>query len=382
MLPLQKLQALRRELHTHPEVSGQERHTSERIIGYLRGLNPDVLLTDLGGHGIVATFDSGSAGPSILFRSELDALPILEQNTFAHRSSVQGVSHKCGHDGHMAILCGLAEALAAQRPAQGKVHLLFQPAEETGQGAATVLADARFADYFNTIKPDYGVALHNFPGLPKHAIIVRNGIFTAAVSSLIIRLTGRTSHASEPERGINPSLAVADLLRDLNKLNLNDPSKSNFQLVTPVHIRVGSPAYGVSAGDGEVHLTIRSWSSDQREMLQANISAIAEEIASEHRLGIQIESLQTFYANDNDPKITDLVREAATQNHFNLIEMPDPFKGGEDFGLFTSRFPCCMFGLGAGDEVSALHSPDYDFPDELIETGVRMFETIVRNAAR
>jgi amidohydrolase len=130
----------RHELHRHPEVSGQEQQTAERIKNYLLPLQPDELLTDVGGHGIVATFDSGKSGPTLLFRAELDALPIQEINTFEYGSSVAGVSHKCGHDGHTTTLCGLAESLAKNRPQRGKVHLLFQPAEETSIGAAAVLS--------------------------------------------------------------------------------------------------------------------------------------------------------------------------------------------------------------------------------------------------
>ena len=224
-LPLEKLTKFRHELHAYPELSGHEEQTARRVIAYLQALKPDELLTNLGGHGIVATFDSGQAGPVLLLRSELDALPIGEINTFAHHSSNQGVSHKCGHDGHATILCGVAELLSRQRPTKGKVHLLFQPAEETGEGAAAVLADPKFA----AIKPDMGVSLHNFPGFKKNSIILKEGIFTIAVSSHIFRFSGYTSHASEPENGRNPSLAIADLLRESKLLNMDDPTREEFR---------------------------------------------------------------------------------------------------------------------------------------------------------
>jgi amidohydrolase len=169
---LEHLIRLRHELHRHPEVSGQEQQTAERIKNYLLLLQPDELLTEVGGHGIVATFDSGQPGSALLFRAELDALPIQEINTFAHRSGVEGVSHKCGHDGHATILCGLAESLAKNKPRRGKVHLLFQPAEETGTGAAAILADPKFT----TVKPDMGIALHNFPHHKLGSLMVKDGI--------------------------------------------------------------------------------------------------------------------------------------------------------------------------------------------------------------
>ncbi len=374
MLPLEKLHTLRRTLHAHPEVSGEERATAARIASYFNDLKPDELLTGLGGHGLVATFDSGTTGPTLLFRCELDALPIQETNDFAHQSSITGVSHKCGHDGHMAIVCGLAELLADRRPQRGKVHLLFQPAEETGQGAEWVLRDPRFAE----VKPDMAIALHNFPGYPHNAIVVKDGLFTAAVSSLIIRLQGRTSHASEPERGINPALAVAELLRASDALNLNDPESPDFSLVTPVHVRIGSPAYGVSAGDAEVHFTLRRWDTEGLAQLRSRVVALAEEISARHGLQFSMETLQHFHANVNDSATTDLVRQAAQAMRLTLIERTSPVKGGEDFGIFTSRFPCCMFGLGAGEDTPALHSPDYDFPDAIVESGVRVLEHVAR----
>jgi amidohydrolase len=377
MPSLEHLTTLRRTLHVHPELSHQERETAATIARYIRSLEPDELIINLGGHGVLATFDSGVAGPTLLFRSELDALPIDETNTFAHRSVTNGVSHKCGHDGHMAILCGFAASLSINRPKRGKVHVLFQPAEETGEGAQCVLDDPQFAD----IKPDLGGALHNFPGVPLHAIVVRDGVFTAAVVSLVLRFLGRTSHASQPELGINPTLAVAALVRESDALNLNEPSSPEFQLVTPVCVRVGSPAYGVSAGDGEVHLTLRAWDDGRLDRLREAVITIGQKLATQHHLQMTTETLQHFHANVNDASVTNLVRQAAHDNGFEVIEQPDPVKGGEDFGLFTSRFPCCMFGLGAGDDVTALHSPDYDFPDELIETGVRMFEGVMGQMA-
>lgn len=374
MLPLEKLTRLRQTLHAHPEVSGQEVETARRIETYLGELKPDRLLTQLGGTGVLATFDSGLEGPTLLFRSELDALPIEEINTFSHRSVTQGISHKCGHDGHMAILCGLAEWLAQNRPQRGKVHLLFQPAEETGEGAQRVINNPRF----EAIRPDMAIALHNFPGFPRGAVVVRNSTFTAAVGSLAIHLQGRTSHASEPEHGLNPTAAIMEILQQSQVLNRPNPSDPSFQLITVVYVRVGSPAYGVSAGAGEMHLTLRAWTDTGLEQLRSNIAQLAQQIGNQQGLEVHSQKLQTFYANDNHAAAMDEVRKAAKTLDLALIEQADPFKGGEDFGLISSRFKGAMFGLGAGEDMPALHNPDYDFPDDLIEPGVQMFASVIR----
>ena len=375
MLPLEKLIHLRHDLHAHPELSGQEQRTAACIEAYLRDLRPDGLLTGLGGHGIVATFVGEADGPTLLFRSELDALPIHELNTFAYRSSIPGVSHKCGHDGHSATLCGLAEVLSAQRPSRGKVHLLFQPAEETGEGALAALQDPRFAG----IQPDLAVALHNFPGYPPGAVIVRDGIITAAVQGLAVHWQGRTSHASQPEFGRNPATAITDALQHALGCSRPDPARPDFRLVTPVHLRVGAPgAYGVAAGDGELHLTVRAWTNAGLETLIAEITGHCEHLARRDGLEVRFETRQPFAANHNDPATANEVRKAALACGLEVIELREPLKGGEDFGLFTARFPCCLVLVGASENMPALHNPDFDFPDALIEPGVRLMHTIVR----
>jgi amidohydrolase len=372
---LEHLIQLRHELHRHPEISGNEQQTAARIRNYLLPLQPNELLTEVGGHGVVATFDSGKPGPTLLFRAELDALPIQEINTFEYGSSRAGISHKCGHDGHATILCGLAERLAKNKPTRGKVHLLFQPAEETGTGAAAVLADPKFS----SIKPDMGIALHNFPGYKLGSVIVKDSIITIAVQSIVFRFQGRTSHASQPEYGINPTLAVAELLQKSDTFNYNHEESEGVALVTPIFTRVGTPeAYGVTAGDAEVHFTFRAFNHERLERLGKKLIDLATELTGKHHLHLNHEVLQTFHANDNDPAVTNLVRKTGKAQGLELFERLHPLKGGEDFGLFTSRFPCCMFMLGAGESTPALHSPNYDFPDSLIETGTRLFDGIVR----
>ena len=368
------IQNLRRRLHAHPDLSGDEAATAARIKEFLQPLNPTAIATEIGGAGMVVTFDSGKPGPVVLFRAELDALPIQEINEFEHRSVKHETGHKCGHDGHMAILCGLAEQLQQQGVPHGKVLLLFQPAEETGEGAQAVLAD----ENFKAFQPDFVYSLHNLPGYPAGAVVVRDHSFTAAVTSLVLRLTGKTSHAAEPEHGHNPALAVADILQQSLALDNNNPEKEDFAVVTPVHVLLGSKAYGTSAGYAEVHFTLRCWTNKHLEQLQNNILQLSEKTAKKHHLRLEHNFTQTFYANQNNAEAVELVRKAARANEIQLLEREYPFKWGEDFGLFTSRYKGCMFGLGAGENCPALHNPDYDFPDEILENGVKMFYEVLR----
>ncbi|HRP00986.1 MAG TPA: amidohydrolase, partial [Flavobacteriales bacterium] len=303
---LRKLVYLRRELHAHPETAMEEHWTADRIKRYLEVLAPDTLLTNVGGTGVLARFDGRGSGPELLFRCELDALPIEEENDFAHRSTIEGRSHKCGHDGHMAILCGLAERLAAERPASGRGWLLFQPAEENGLGAEAVLADPRVEQ----VRFDRVFALHNLPGVPKGTVMLRPESFTAAVNSIVITLKGRTSHAAEPEHGINPAAAMSELITRSLALDHNVPADVHMRVVTPVHARLGSKDYGISAGAAEVHLTLRCWNDAELEHLQRDVEAIANEVSVRHKLTVDISYTQHFHANRNDPATVDLVRSA------------------------------------------------------------------------
>jgi amidohydrolase len=371
---IERLTALRRELHAHPERSGQEVRTAERIRAYLARLEPDELLVQVGGTGVMTLFDSGKPGPVRMFRCELDALPIAEVNTFAHRSTMEGTSHKCGHDGHMAILCGLAESLSEERPANGKTWLLFQPAEENGEGARAVLADERM----RAVAPDQVFALHNLPGVPRGTVMVRDGAFTASVNSIIVTFIGKTAHAAEPEHGIDPAPAMsAFFLRSL-ALNNNVPADPHMRVISSVYAELGSKDHGISAGRAEVHLTLRCWSDEELLQLQQEVETIATELAERYTLGLKIDHTQRFHANQNDSAMVALVRSAAEEAGLQVEEAVHPYKWGEDFGLFTAEYPGCMVGLGAGRDMPALHNPDFDFPDELIPQGAALFNQLAR----
>lgn len=367
------LTEFRKKLHAKPEVSGNEKETAKEVLALLKTCGPDEIISEIGGHGILVTWNSGRAGKDLIFRAELDALPIQEINDFAHKSVYPGISHKCGHDGHATILCGLAQHLSENKPKSGKVSLLFQPAEENGEGAKAMLEDKKFVG----LKPDYIFALHNLPGYPLSEVVVKDNTFTAAVNSIIINLKGKTSHAAEPEHGINPALAIGEILEQSLAQANNKPEKEDMKVITPVYVEMGEKAYGISAGEASIHLTLRCWNDENLHALENSITKLATEIAKKNQLQISFDYTQTFHANMNELSATNFVRQSATNQKLKLSERTYPFKWGEDFGLFTSRFKGCMFGLGSGENSPALHNPDYDFPDELIKTGVTIFSGII-----
>ncbi|HCS20022.1 MAG TPA: amidohydrolase [Bacteroidetes bacterium] len=369
------LQAFRKELHANPGVSGEEHKTAERVLAFLASCSPNAVVSGLGGTGIVATFDSGKPGPCLLFRAELDALPIQEVNSFAYASKVHGVSHKCGHDGHTTILLGLAQQLHEKRPEKGSVLLLFQPAEEDGRGAKAMLADPHFAHF----KPDFVFAFHNLPGYPLHQVVYREGSFSAAVTSVIFHFFGKTAHAAEPEHGLNPALSIAHILQGCGKLSNNQPERDDFTLITPVQMEMGEIAYGISAGYGELRLTLRCWSQENMEKLSEEVLRLAEDASAKYGLYITHEWTHSFNAIENNPEAVGAVYGAAEQLGLSIHKRAYPFKWGEDFGLFTQHFPGAMFGIGSGETCPALHNPDYDFPDELLDTGVALFHQLCKD---
>lgn len=371
---MNEILTLRKHLHQNPELSGFEFHTAKTIAAFLKQYSPDELLENLGnGTGIIAVYHPDKeVKQTIMFRCELDALPIQEINEFDHRSDVDEVSHKCGHDGHMSIMCSLAKKLSEKRMKHTKVVLLFQPAEENGEGAVAIYNDSRFKE----LNPDQVFALHNLPGYDHHDIVVKNHTFTCAVNSIIVKLQGRTAHAGEPENGENPALAIAEIINQFNTKIQPDPTKEKFTVLTPIYITMGTEDYGISAGYGEIHYTFRRAANAEMKELEIELEEIAVKAAAKYKLQPEISWTQRFSANENDPSAVDFVRKAANDLKFNLIEREVPFQWGEDFGIFTEHFKGAMFGLGSGKETPNLHNPDYDWPDEITETGAQIFYKI------
>lgn len=362
----------RRELHQHPELSGKEVETAARVAAFLDNYRPDKILTGLGGTGVAAIFSGkNSEGPTVLFRAELDALPIQEENKILPYSSVTtGISHKCGHDGHMAILAGLAMLLHHLPLSRGKVILLFQPAEETGQGAWGVAEDRRFKE----LNPDYVFALHNLPGFAEHQVVLRDHTFAAASTGMIVEFLGKSSHAAEPENGLNPGQAMAELILSLNNIMLQQ--FTDLTLLTVVHARLGEVAFGTNPGFATVMATLRAFQQTDFELLKGHAAQAAKDIADKYKLACDIRFVEEFPATVNHEQAVGLVRKVVRQMELEVHEAVQPFKWSEDFGHFTARYNGALFGLGAGKEQAQLHHAHYDFPDAIIPTGARLFYNI------
>ncbi len=368
------LKNIRKQLHINPELSHHEKKTAEAIDSYLKKLQPDLIVKNIGGNGIACLFSGKYPGKTLLFRCELDALPIDEVNSFEYKSVFNGVSHKCGHDGHMSIMLGLAVRLHNKRPKRGKVILLFQPAEETGEGAQLILSDEKLNQY----SIDYVFALHNLPGFKENTIIVKYGVFASASVGVEIKLFGKTSHAGEPEKGINPAKAVSRLIHQF--LNLQNPNTNeNLILVTIIHILLGKISYGTSAGYAELRATLRTFKSSDLKMLIQKVIDIVDKTCKHENLENTLSFLEEFPASKNDEYCNSIVCQAAKDSGLQIEKITVPFRWSEDFGHFLNVYKGAIFGLGAGIDHPKLHNPDYDFPDGILKSGINIFYQIIKN---
>ncbi|WP_186755857.1 amidohydrolase [Echinicola salinicaeni] len=367
---IQKLINFRRELHQHPELSGKEKSTAKRVKDFFVPLDPDEFIEELGGNGLAFIFKGEQKGPSTLVRCELDALPIQENNDIKHKSKTPNCSHSCGHDGHMAIVAGLGMAIAAQRPKKGQINLLFQPAEETGEGAEKVMQDPKYAK----IKSDYAFALHNLPGEPENKIVLKKGVFTAASKGMIIELRGRTSHAAHPEDGNSPAEAMSKIIVGLPLIS---KSIKSFNLITVIHATLGEVAFGTSPGEATISATLRTIDDQNMATLVEYAEKLCSLIAKEYKLGLSISFTEEFACTVNDDSAWSFANEAAKTLKLKSKYIRNPFKWSEDFGQFSSESKTLLFGIGSGKNHPQLHEAHYDFPDQIIPTGIHMFEKIL-----
>ena len=367
---LADLAALRRHLHAHPEVSGREVRTAARIAQALAATGAGRVVTGLGGHGVAGVFAGARPGPTVLLRCELDALPIEQTGTPLWRSATPGTGHLCGHDGHMAIVMGVARMLSRVPPASGRVVLLFQPAEETGTGAVAVCADPAFA----ALAPDWAFALHNLPGLARGEAHVPDGLASMASVGLRLAFAGVEAHAAAPEDGRSPGGALAHLMTALPALSGGTFPDEDFRLVTLTHVRLGEPAFGIAPGRGEVFVTCRATSDDALEALVEEAVALAWAAAGD--LTLDAEKCDGFLAGINDPRAAGILRDAATRVGLHATR-GRPLRASEDFGRFGHDCPAALLFLGAGPG-PALHNPDYDFDDGLIAPGAELLLAAAR----
>ncbi len=373
---LKKIIDFRQKLHKHPEPSGKEFYTTKLVKEFVSHFKPDEIIDDIFAEGIgfMAIFDSGKAGETLVFRAELDALPIDESNSnLPYRSVNKGFAHKCGHDGHMAILTALAEAISYDRPKKGKTVLLFQPAEETLEGARTIMDNPKFKN----LKPDIIVGFHNLPFYPENAIIIKEENITAATNGMTVTFTGEPTHAAFPEKGISPVPALVELFNFATNIETAQSFKDQI-LISPTYLNAGYPNFGIMPEKGKIMLTLRAFDYKDLDTLIGMIQDFTKKIAKKYSLSFDITYTDDAPPVYNDKKLTIEIINIAEKLNLPLILLDKPFRWAEDFGYYTLKYKGVFFGFGTGKNTE-LHTQNYDFPDNIIYKATEVLFNFYKN---
>ena len=371
---ISRLTEFRHRLHRIPEASGEEKKTSQLILEELEKTNPDQIISGIGEYGIAAIYKgvNPAEGQNLMFRCELDGLRISEQKDIQYRSTHKNRMHACGHDGHMAIVTGLAKLLNQQKPITGTVTLLYQPAEETGEGAEKVLNDPKF----RKLEIDRAAALHNLPGFKKNTIYIRSETFAAASVGFKISLKGKSSHAAYPEQGINPSVDIAKVVESAGQINSQNQNDNRLSVATITYIKLGEEAFGISPGTGEVGVTLRAETDELLDSMKSKLTDDLNSIKKMFKGDLSWELTEPFAATINDREgVQQFI--SAVEDIVKIQKLDRPFPWSEDFGVFRKKCPITLFGIGAGNNSMPLHSEKYDFDDSLIPVGIRVFAALI-----
>lgn len=358
---------LRHELHQNPELSNEETWTKQHLIDFFKR-NTNLEIRDKG-EFFYAEYYVGEDKENIAFRADIDALPIEEGIQLEYESKNPGVSHKCGHDGHSATLAGLALEID-QIGADKNVFFLFQPAEETGDGAKKCIG---FIEENNI---DEIFAYHNMSGMEYKSVNVMKGVTQWASKGMIIEMIGSPSHASQPEFGKNPAFAIAKIINELPEITKNSSKKGDV-LSTIVQVDVGEKAFGFSASKGKLLLTIRAEYEKEMDELQKNIEDLATSQGDKYGIKVTFNFEDEFPETRNHDESVEKIKKVCRDKGIKVIDMKENFRGSEDFGHYTKKTKGAMCYIGNGMDYVPLHTYEYDFEDSLIEVGVELFKGLV-----
>lgn len=358
---------LRHELHEHPELSNEEVWTKEHLIKFLEEHTKlEIVDNEL---WFYAIYRAGEGKSNIAFRADIDALPFKENESIPYASKIPGVAHKCGHDGHAAGLCALALEVD-QMGADKNVFFLFQPAEETGDGAA----QCKSFITLNNIEEIF--AIHSMSDLEYNSINVIDGTIQCASKGMIIHFEGSPTHASQPELGKNPAFAVAKVIEAIPEVISSNKNKG-IVLCTVVQIDVGERAFGMSASKGNLLLTIRALYEDEMNALQKKLEELAMAEAEKYGLKVNFSYQDYFPETKNHKESNDKIRKVCHDKGIQINELKEAFRPSEDFGHYTKLTKGAMCFIGNGYGYPHIHTKDFDYRDELIKTTVELFKGLI-----
>jgi len=368
-----RLTALRRDFHRHPELGFQEDRTKAKVAEHLRGLGLEVHE----GAGIVGLLRAGTGNRAIGLRADMDALPISEISSHDYASETPGVMHACGHDGHMTMLLGAAERLAQEQGFDGTVVFIFQPNEEHGLGAQAMIAEGVLEQF--PIEEVY--AIHNLPGAPAGQVSTRPGQICSSESLFEISIQGQGGHASMPQAGVDAITVGAEMVLALQTIVSRKLAPGAGAVVSVTEFLTDGqrnvlPGHAVLKGD------VRARVPEDREAVERFMRQIAAGVAATHAVEVEVSFNTEFVETINAEGPAEAACRAGEAAGCEVIRNRPPMSFSEDFAHFAAAVPACFLLMGNGEEGpngQPLHSADYDFNDALLPIGAEYWVQLVRD---
>ncbi len=369
-----EIQAVRRDIHAHPELCFEEKRTADVIAAKLAEWGIPVH-RGLGGTGVVGIVKNGTSSRAVGLRADIDALPMTEHNTFPHASKHAGRMHACGHDGHISMLLAAAKHFSQQRSFDGTVYLIFQPAEEGGGGAREMIKDGLFEQF--PMEAVFG--MHNWPGMEVGKFAVSAGPVMASSNEFRIVIHGKGSHAALPHNGIDPVPVACQVVQAFQTIISRNKKPVDAGVISVTMIHAGE-ATNVVPDFATLEGTVRTFTVETLDMIEKRMEEVARHTAAAFGATCEFEFRRNYPPTINHAAETDFARTVmeSVVGKANVIAQ-EPTMGAEDFAYMLQAKPGCYCFIGNGDGAHReaghgigpcmLHNPNYDFNDELIPLG-------------
>ena len=381
-----ELQTLRRNIHAHPELCYEEQRTADVVADKLTEWDIPVL-RGMGVTGVVGIIKRGTSDRAIGLRADMDALPVQESNTFAHRSTIDGKMHACGHDGHTAMLLGAARHLALHGTFDGTVYVIFQPAEEGGAGARRMIEDGLFERC--PMQSVYG--MHNWPGQAVGTFGVTPGPMMASSNEFEVIIKGKGAHAAQPHKGIDPIMVAVQIAQGWQTIVSRNKSPLDAGVLSITQIHSGSTT-NVIPDEATLVGTVRTFTIEVLDLMEQRMRDVAMHTAAAYDATIEFKFKRNYPPLINHPAETafavDVLRQMVGADGINASV--EPTMGSEDFAFMLQALPGCYVFIGNGEGGHRdtghglgpcnLHNPSYDFNDDLLPIGASYWVNLAEAA--
>ncbi len=370
-----ELKEIRRAIHANPELSYEEVQTAELVARKLTEWGIPVI-RGLGGTGVVGVIKNGSGSRSVGLRADMDALPLQEHNTFAHKSKNDGKMHACGHDGHTTMLLGAAHYLAKHRNFDGTVYVIFQPAEEGAGGAKAMMDDGLFEQC--PMEAVFG--MHNWPGAKAGCMGVVSGPMMASSNEFELIIKGKGSHAAQPHMSIDPIMVAVQIAQSWQTIVSRNTSPIDSAVLSITQIHAGS-ATNIVPDSASMIGTVRTFTIPVLDMIERRMREIAEHTATAFNATVEFRFVRNYPPLINHAIETQFATGVMTEvvGEAGVLKDVEPTMGSEDFAFMLLEKPGCYVFIGNGDGTHReighglgpcnLHNPSYDFNDDLLPIG-------------